>query len=96
MLVTSAMRRIITLPGHAAAGEERFLVEWRHEDDTVWYDILAFSQPGHWAMRLGYPVMRQFQRAYGRDSAKAMVHACINEAELTDAREYGPLLATVP
>jgi uncharacterized protein (UPF0548 family) len=30
-----------TLPGHVEAGEERFLVEWRHRDDTVWYDAEA-------------------------------------------------------
>src|SRR6516165_10414442 len=26
-----------TLPGHAERGEERFLVEWRRADDSVWY-----------------------------------------------------------
>jgi uncharacterized protein (UPF0548 family) len=65
-----------TLPGHAAMGEERFLVEWHHADDTVWYDILAFSQPGHWLTRVGYPIMRAFQKRYGRDSAQVMVQAC--------------------
>jgi alpha-ketoglutarate-dependent taurine dioxygenase len=33
-----------TLAEHAESGEERFQVEWR-EDDSVWYDILAFSRP---------------------------------------------------
>jgi uncharacterized protein (UPF0548 family) len=32
-----------TLPEHAESGEERFQVEWHIEDDTVWYEILAFS-----------------------------------------------------
>ena len=36
-----------TLPDHAEQGEERFSVEWHHEDGTVWYDILAFSRPNH-------------------------------------------------
>ena len=67
-----------TLPGHAAAGEERFMVEWHHADDTVWYDILAFSQPGDRLAKLGYGVMRHFQKRYGRDSAQAMVTACTN------------------
>src|SRR6476620_5954507 len=35
-----------TLPDHVERGEERFLIEWR-PDDSVWYDILAFSQPKH-------------------------------------------------
>ena len=29
-----------TLPDHAATGEERFLIEWNQDDDSVWYDIL--------------------------------------------------------
>lgn len=42
-----------TLPDHAGSGEERFLVEWDREDDSVWYDILAFSRPRHVLVRLG-------------------------------------------
>ena len=33
-----------TLPGHAASGEERFLIEM-DQNGSVWYDILAFSRP---------------------------------------------------
>jgi uncharacterized protein (UPF0548 family) len=65
-----------TLPGHIEQGEERFLIEWRHADDSVWYDILAFSQPRHWLVRLGYPVARRFQKRFGRDSKAAMGRAC--------------------
>src|SRR5882672_8522040 len=37
-----------TLPDHVERGEERFTVEWRKdEDDSVWYDIYAFSRPKH-------------------------------------------------
>ena len=32
-----------TLPEHAESGEERFLIEWDRTDESVWYDILAFS-----------------------------------------------------
>ena len=32
-----------TLPGHVESGEERFLIEWDRADNSVWYDILAFS-----------------------------------------------------
>src|SRR5687768_11049206 len=35
-----------TLPDHIERGEERFTIEWQ-PDDSVWYDILAFSQPRH-------------------------------------------------
>jgi uncharacterized protein (UPF0548 family) len=61
-----------TLPGHAEAGEERFLVEWDRADDGVWYDVLAFSRPNHPLARLGYPLARRTQRRFARDSAAAM------------------------
>lgn len=64
-----------TLPGHAERGEERFTVEWRHDDDTVWYDVLAFSRPNQWAARLGYPLARRLQRRFAADSLAAMAAA---------------------
>jgi uncharacterized protein (UPF0548 family) len=45
-----------TLPEHAESGEERFQVEWNQEDDSVWYDILAFFRPNQLLSRLGYPM----------------------------------------
>ena len=64
-----------TLPDHAGSGEERFLVEWDREDDSVWYDILAFSRPRHFLARLGYPWMRRVQKRFGRQSAAAVCRA---------------------
>ena len=64
-----------TLPDHAGSGEERFLIEWDREDDSVWYDILAFSRPQHFLARLGYPVVRLTQKRFGRESAAAMCRA---------------------
>ena len=64
-----------TLPDHAGSGEERFLVEWDREDDSVWYDILAFSRPRHFLARLGYPWVRRVQKRFGRESAAAMRRA---------------------
>lgn len=64
-----------TLPGHVEAGEERFLIEWDRGDDSVWYDILAFSRPNHFLSRLGYPLVRRLQKRFGRDSAAAMLKA---------------------
>ena len=63
-----------TLREHAEEGEERFSVEWR-QDDSVWYDILAFSRPRHWLARAGYPLSRRLQRRFVRDSMAAMVAA---------------------
>ena len=61
-----------TLPDHIERGEERFLVEWNRTDDSVWYDILAFSQPQHPLVRLGFPVARMMQKRFARDSLAAM------------------------
>jgi uncharacterized protein (UPF0548 family) len=61
-----------TLLDHAESGEERFMVE-RHEDDSVWYDIFAFSRPRAWQARVGYPIARWLQRRFARDSKRAMV-----------------------
>lgn len=63
-----------TLPGHAERGEERFSIEW-HGDDTVWYDLRAFSRPGHWLLWPGYPWVRRLQRRFGVASLAAMQRA---------------------
>lgn len=64
-----------TLPEHAERGEERFCLEWRHTDDTVWYDILAFSQPNQLLSKMGYVYVRYLQKCFGRDSKQAMLRA---------------------
>jgi len=60
-----------TLPGHVERGEERFLVEWL-DDDSVWYDVDAFSRPGYWMTRLARPLTRRIQRRFARMSKAAM------------------------
>ena len=64
-----------TLPGHVESGEERFQIEWDPSDNSVWYDILAFSKPNHFLTRMGYPLVRRLQKRFGRDSAAAMLSA---------------------
>ena len=64
-----------TLPGHVESGEERFLIEWNRGDNTVWFDIIAFSRPNHFLTRYGYPVVRRLQKQFGRDSAASMLKA---------------------
>jgi uncharacterized protein (UPF0548 family) len=63
-----------TLPDHGEIGEERFSVEFNDEDQTVWYDIYAFSRP-HVLARLAYPVARALQKRFSRDSMRAMQKA---------------------
>jgi uncharacterized protein (UPF0548 family) len=64
-----------TLPEHPEKGEERFRVEWRRQDDSVWYDILAFSRPNSLLVKLGYPFVRGLQKRFAKDSKQAMVRA---------------------
>jgi len=63
-----------TLPNHVECGEERFMVELL-EDDSVWYDIYAFSHPQHPLVKLGFPVARRLQKRFVRDSMAVMTRA---------------------
>lgn len=64
-----------TLPEHAEQGEERFALEWHHEDGSVWYDLLAFSRPHHALASLGRPLARRLQKRFARDSMRSMARA---------------------
>lgn len=64
-----------TLSEHAECGEERFSVEWNHDDDAVWYDLFSFSRPRHPLARLGYPITRRLQKRFARDSHAVMSRA---------------------
>jgi uncharacterized protein (UPF0548 family) len=61
-----------TLPGHAESGQESFIVEWNSDDDSVWYDLFAYSRPNQILAKLGYPVARALQKRFARDSMRAM------------------------
>jgi uncharacterized protein (UPF0548 family) len=75
-----------TLPGHVESGEERFLIEWDQGDNSIWYDILAFSRPNHFLTRLGYPLVRRLQKRCGRDSAAAMLRA-VRSGDAAESRQ---------
>ena len=60
-----------TLPDHVEQGEERFMIEWR-EDNSVWYDIYAFSRPRHPLVKLGFPITRMLQKRFVRESLAVM------------------------
>jgi uncharacterized protein (UPF0548 family) len=44
-----------TLPGHPETGEEAFLVSLA-PDETVWFEVRAFSRPGRWFVRAAAPL----------------------------------------
>jgi len=60
------------------AGEERFAVEWC-EDDSVWYDVAAFSKPAGPLSTITYPLVRLFQAQFAKGSVKAMQQAMAAE-----------------
>ena len=61
-----------TLASHVERGEERFQIEWHRDDDSVWYDILAFSRPNQYLIKLGQPIARTLQKRFAKDSLKVM------------------------
>jgi uncharacterized protein (UPF0548 family) len=65
-----------TLSEHAESGEERFTVELHPETDEVWYDVFAFSRPGHFLVKLGYPYGRYRQKQFAIGSKEAIRRAC--------------------
>jgi len=70
-----------TLADHAESGEERFTVEWHHRDDSVWYDLFAFSRPNQFLTRLGRPFARSLQRQFAAGSLQAMRRAALGEVD---------------
>ena len=75
-----------TLQEHAESGEERFMVEWNQNDDSVWYDLIAFSRPSHLLSRLGFPLARMLQKRFAADSKMRMVAAVASSREWMEAR----------
>jgi len=75
-----------TLEDHAERGEERFSVDWSADDDSVWYDILAFSRPKQWQAQIALPVSRMLQKKFARDSKAAMVRAVCHHKDTETQR----------
>lgn len=66
-----------TLAEHGERGEERFSVEYHKADQTVWYDLYAFSQPNNFWAKIGYPFSRRLQKQFAIDSKEAMRRAVL-------------------
>lgn len=68
-----------TLTQHVEIGEERFTIEFHPDTGEVWYDIFAFSRPGHILVKLGYPYGRYKQRQFALGSTTSMRRAVSGE-----------------
>ncbi len=64
-----------TLLDHGESGEERFSVEISEQTGDVWYDLYAFSKPKHILAKLGYPLVRNLQKQFAKDSKAAILRA---------------------
>ena len=56
---------------HVESGEELFMIHI-DDDQTVWYDITAFSRPQFWMTKMVYPMARFFQRRFVKQSGQHM------------------------
>jgi uncharacterized protein (UPF0548 family) len=71
------------LPEHAEMGEERFTVEFHPGDESVWYDIYAFSRPRAFAL-MAFPYTRALQKKFAYDSKLAMQKAVRDPSPASD------------
>lgn len=71
-----------TVGDHLACGEERFTVEFDHDDGSVWYEVYCFSRAAHWLAKLAYPYLRIQQYRFRRLSARAMQRAVQTHPEV--------------
>lgn len=75
-----------TLPGHVERGEERFMIEWNRGDNSVWYDILAFSRPNH-AQGCSIWYLNESRLRTPRDSSMMKLMAALKNAARTVIRQ---------
>jgi uncharacterized protein (UPF0548 family) len=59
---------------HVEQGQERFVIEFDPESESVHYLIEAVSRPRHILARIGYPFSRAMQRRFARDSHARLRH----------------------
>ena len=71
-----------TLTEHGEIGEERFSVEYDTLTGEVWYDLYAFSRPASLLAKIGYPLSRNLQKTFARDSKNAMQKAVFDASTL--------------
>jgi len=73
-----------TIQGHAELGIETFRITWDKKTSKVLYSMEAWSEPGHWLIRLLEPWARAVQKKAGREAMNFM------ESKLKDLSEGKP------
>lgn len=64
-----------TLIEHGEIGEEMFSVEFHRSSGDVFYALFAFSRPASLLVQIGYPIARDLQKTFAKDSKIAMQRA---------------------
>jgi uncharacterized protein (UPF0548 family) len=62
---------------HIEEGQERFVIDFDPETESVSYLIEAVSRPRHPLARIAYPFSRAMQHRFARDSHARMRSACV-------------------
>jgi uncharacterized protein (UPF0548 family) len=57
---------------HVEEGQERFVLEFDPETESVSYLLEAVSRPRHFLARMAYPFSRAMQHRFARDSHARM------------------------
>ncbi len=69
-----------SLERHPLQGEERFQIR-RDDAGEVTFEILAFSRPANWLMKLGTLYVRRLQRQFARESPQAFLRAIVEHPQ---------------
>jgi len=67
-----------TLTRHVVRGEMAFLV-YLEESGKVFYEVTSISRPAHWLSWVFYPLGRQLQTRFMRDSLHALLASLLNQ-----------------
>ncbi|CAM9641553.1 unnamed protein product [Scytosiphon promiscuus] len=62
-----------TVYGHLIQGEERFSIEFREEDSTVWLDLYSISRGAGVLGKIAMPFIRPIQKAFFAGQCKEML-----------------------
>jgi uncharacterized protein (UPF0548 family) len=63
---------------HVEEGQERFVIDFDPESESVSYLIEAISRPRHLLARIGYPFTRAMQHRFARDSHARMSRSVLD------------------
>jgi uncharacterized protein (UPF0548 family) len=73
---------------HVEEGQERFVIDFDPESESVSYLLEAVSRPRHLLARIGYPFSRAMQHRFARDS-HARIRRCIRAANVRGELQIG-------